>query len=97
MSCEKSDWRQSSALDYFAEFEMPGSYEYGSSDGRNLRPSSDENERNSNSDMGRTTSTTSSLDGEFEEDEEGSEASDEDSKKKGRKKTDVSDKIIVSE
>ena len=87
MSREESGWRQSS--DYLAKSETPGSYEYGSQDGRNLCLFSDENERRSKSYvLGRGQKTlndyklrrTSSLEG-FREDEERSEASDEDAKK----------------
>jgi hypothetical protein len=103
MSLAKSHWRQPPASDDFAELESNGGYEYGSPGIQSLSPSFHENEHSLKSMMARKSSTStkakhsSTTDAEFEEDDQwNGEYSDEDSKKKGRKKGDTADKLIVS-
>jgi hypothetical protein len=103
MSRAKSHWRQLPPSDDFAELESNGGYEYGSSEDQSLSPSFYGKEHNSKSKMPRKVSTStksrrsSTADAEFEEDDQWDGGSDEDSKKRGRKKADTADKLIVSQ
>jgi hypothetical protein len=102
MSRSKSHWRQPPASDEFADLDRIAGYEYGSSDSRPTSPAFDKTEHSSKSKMARKALTStqsrrsSTADAEFEEDDQWNGISDEDSKKKGRKKVDVADKLVVS-
>lgn len=102
MSRSKSHWRQIPASGQFADLESQGSYEYGSPGNQAYSSSYLENEHDSKSKMARKSSgstksrRSSTADAEFEEDDQWNGGSDEDSMKRGKKKGDMNDKLIVS-
>lgn len=103
MSRSKPHWRQPPASDNFAELESTRGYGYRSREEQSLPLSFDETGQNSKSKMARKPLATtnsrrdSTPDAEFEEDDEWNGGSDEDSKKRGRKKPETADKLTVSD
>lgn len=102
MSRSKSHWRQPPASDDFAEVESTEGYEYGSPGSQSLAPFLHASEHSSKTQMARRVSSStksrrsSTADAEFEVDDQWNGDSDEDSKRKGRKKGDAADKLVVS-
>ena len=102
MSRSKSHWRAPAASDPLADPESAGGSEYASPGSQARSFSYLENGQNSKSQTARNGSTStksrrsSSTDAEFEEDEQWNEGSDDDSKRKSKKRAHPNDRLMVS-